>query len=93
MPNAGKIKINISIDQFAGLIYFLQKNNIFNIKHKPLCKAIVKLFSLQNGEDISPDSLYNKGYDSVSDGDIVNFWRNKFNEYIRDSYILPKRKK
>lgn len=87
-----KIKLNIKVEELAGLIYFLDHDKIFKSKQKPLSRAFSKIISQGNGEDISVEYLNNSVYSFMDDGSIVSFWRNKFIDYVNQTNTIPKKK-
>lgn len=93
IPNFEKIKINLLIEQFAGIIYFLDNDQVFKAKTKPLCRAVSKIFCQKNGEEINPEYLNNQVYQFKYDGTLVSLWTKKFQEYIKQSEVIPKKKK
>lgn len=87
-----KIKLNIKVEELAGLIYFLDNDKIFKSKLRPLCKAFSKILSHGTGENFSPEYLYNSVYEFKDDGPIVSFWRTKCIDYVNLANTLPKKK-
>lgn len=87
-----KIKLNIKVEELAGLIYFLDHDKIFKSKQKPLSRAFAKIISHANGENFSAEYLNNSVYSFMDDGSIVSFWRDKFIDYVNQTNAIPKKK-
>lgn len=91
--NLKKIKLNIKVEELAGLIYFLYEDEIFKSKLKPLCRAITGIFSQSTGDNFEVEYLYNQVFECKDDGPIITFWRDKFIDYVNLSNTLQKKKK
>jgi hypothetical protein len=81
-----KIETNLTVDQVAGLLYFLLKHQSglikSNIKHT--CNVISKVITTVESQNPDGPNLRNEMYDTPKKRDILNFCRSKFNAFSYD---------
>jgi len=93
--NSEKIKINITIEQLGGLIYYLNNERnfsgnvkIFKADLTQLCKSFSTILCKADGNEITFDPLYNSVSALKNNESIINFWKDKFIRYMNHSIDL-----
>ena len=96
--NSEKIKINITIEQLGGLIYYLNNERnfsgnvkIFKADLTQLCKSFSTILCKADGNEIAFDPLYNSVSALKNNASIINFWKDKFIRYMNHSIELLKK--
>ena len=95
VPKGGKIKINIKIEQFGALIYFLYNEKhfngnvgIFKTDLNKLCDAFSAIFVHSDGKDFGEESLINHVSGFKKNKAVIIFWKEKFIKYFNQSSKL-----
>ncbi len=82
-PEGEKIRMNITEEQLAALLYFLNKDKIFSANLRQLCRAFITVFSQSDGEEIVFEYFYNKVTGFKKSESTIRFWNDKFSEYVK----------
>ncbi|WP_321347096.1 hypothetical protein [uncultured Draconibacterium sp.] len=81
-----KIETNLTVDQVAGLLYFLLKHQsgLINSNIKHTCNVISKVITTVESQNPDGPNLRNEMYDTPKKREVLNFWRSKFNAFSYD---------